>query len=409
MDDVYIARQPVLDLNQAVYGYELLARSGLQHNVYDGTNLSQASASVIVESLLLLGLTNLTSGKKAFINVTRDVLVRDLVWLLPKESTIVEILENVEPDEEVVAACRRLKEAGYLLALDDFVYEERYEPLLDITDIVKVDFLSTPPEQQRALVERLSPRGVRLVAEKVETHEVFMAAAEMGYSLFQGYFFCKPLIVSAKGIPGSKIHRLQLLVELRKPELDFRQLEAIIKRDLSLSYKLLRYLNSAAFSWQRTIGSITQALQLLGDAETKRWASIITLADMGKDSPEELVQQTILRARVLELMASKCGLAHRADDLFLMGMFSLIDAFLGRPLPDVLEEIALPRDVKAALLGEPGALRQLYECALAYERGDWEALSELAAALGVDDKDLAGISASAYLWAHEHVSGLAAD
>ena len=372
--DTFIARQPIFDQQQKVYAYELLFRSNAHNNFCDQTDLNQAAAKVIADSGLLLGTENITGGKKAFINVTRDVLLDESVTLLPKELTVVEILETVEPDAEVIAACRKLKEMGYLLALDDFVYDARYEPLVELADIIKVDCLATSREAQAALARhiRQSLKPTLLLAEKIETREAFQEAVDLGFTYFQGYFFCRPTILSKKDVPGFKLQHLRILQEIHKPDLDFTQIETIIRRDLSLTYKLLRYINSASFGRRSEIESIKQALMLLGEKQLKKWVSLVALTSMGKDKTEELVMQTIFRAKFCESLAPAFGLKSRAEDLFLMGMFSLIDAILDRPLEETIKDLPIADDIKATLAGQESRLSSVYEFALAYERGDWD-------------------------------------
>ncbi|MBI3329617.1 MAG: HDOD domain-containing protein [Nitrospinae bacterium] len=395
--DTFIARQPIFDRQQKVYAYELLFRSSLE-NVFDFSDPDKASSKVISNGLFLFGMESITGGKKAFINVTRDVLMKEYVTLLPKGLTVVEILETVEPESEVIEACKKLKQAGYLIALDDFVYEERFKPLVEMADIIKVDFLATGEAERRNLVQRFGPQGIHFLAEKVETREVFQEALEIGYAYFQGYFFSKPVILSRKDIPGFKFHYLEILREVNRPELDFGQLEDIIKREISLSYKLLRYINSAVFAWASKIDSIKRALVLLGEREVKKWVSLIALVSMGNDKPEELLVQAIIRAKFCESLAPVVALARRAQELFLMGMFSLIDAIVDQPLADLLRGIPLATDVTAALLGEENRLRHIYECAMAYEHGDWEKFSEWAAGLGMDQAGTPRLYLEAVKW-----------
>jgi len=397
----FIARQPIFDQHQKAYAYELLYRSGQQNNFCDHVDLNQASSKVIADCCSLLGTENITSGKKAFINVTRNVLLNEYINLLPKDLTVVELLETIEPEPEVIAACQRLKEAGYLLALDDFVYDDRYQPLVEMADIIKVDFLATGKQEQAALVKKFGHRGIRFLAEKVETREVFQEAVEMGYSYFQGYFFCKPVILSKKDVPGFKLNYLRILQEINRPELDFDEVEEIIKQDMSLYYKFLRYINSAAFGWRREIESIRQALMLMGENQFKKWASLITLASMGQGKPEELVVQAIIRGKFCESLAPSINLSGRAEEFFLMGMLSLIDVIMDRSLAEILREIPIANDVKDALLGKANDLHGIYQYILAYERGEWESLAKQVANLGIDDSDTPQLYLEAVEWVQQ--------
>ena len=378
--DVFVARQPIFDRQQRVFGYELLFRSCLT-NAYDGTEGTQATSQVITTSFFSLDMGKILGGKRAFINFNRDLLVGECVSVLPSEIAVVEVLESVEADEQVMAACKHLKERGYLLALDDFVCEERLAPLAEVADIIKVDFLATPEAERRRLVRRYSGRGIKLLAEKVETPEQFRQAYQMGYSYFQGYFFARPVIISGRDIPAFKLHYLQILKEINLPELDYQRLENMIKQEVSLSYKLLRYINSAAFGWRGPIESIRQALVLLGESESRKFVSLVALPFLAQDKPEELVVTAVIRARFCESIAPRVGLSNRKADLFFLGMFSLLDVIMDRPLEEVLAEVGLAPDVREALLEKScgrnplGWILELVRC---YEAAEWDRLAQAA-------------------------------
>ncbi len=398
--ETFIARQPIFDQEQNVFAYELLFRNSLD-NVFTHLDSDQATSRVIADSFVLQGMEKLTGGKIAFINITQDILIKNYVTLLPKNFIAVEILETVEPDSQAIDACKKLKQSGYLMVLDDFVYDERFKPFVDLADIIKVDFLATDKEERKRLVDEYSPRGIRFLAEKVETQEAFREAMDLGYHYFQGYFFSKPLIVRSRVIPGDKLHHLNLLREIQQPEIDFAKIEEIIKRDISLSYKLLRYINSAFFGLRIKVKSLRHALTLLGKIEIRKWTSLVSLASMGSDKPKELLNQSIVRAKFCESLAFKVGLSRRSDDLFLMGMFSLIDAIVDHPLSELLNNIPIDDDIKAALLGEPNILREVYECVLAYEKGEWEKLSQQATKLGINETEIPNLYQEAVEWGHQ--------
>ncbi|KPK94980.1 MAG: hypothetical protein AMJ94_00605 [Deltaproteobacteria bacterium SM23_61] len=384
----FIARQPIFDARRNVYGYELFFRSGLE-NVFRHSDPDQATSKVMVDSFFLFNLNDLTGGKRAFINVPREILLKEYMFFLPREQVVVELLETVEPDAEVLQACQKLKHAGYLIAMDDFVYEPRYEPLLEFTDFVKVDFLATPEEARKSLLQKISPLRVRLVAEKVETLEMFQHGIESGYSFFQGYFFSKPAILVAKDIPTFKANYFQLLKEIHTVGTDLNKLDEIIRRDVALTYKLLRYINSAFFGLPHKIKSVKQALVLLGEKTIKNWISFVALASMAVDKPEELLVLTIVRARFCEMLAPYFNLADRKDDSFLMGLFSLIDAFLDRPLSQILAEIPIDDPIKLALLGEPSRLGEIYKYTLSYEKAAW---GDLQKPIVTPDEDITPLS-----------------
>lgn len=342
-------------------------------------------------------------NKRAFINATGEVLTKRVIDLLPSKQVVIEVLETVEPEDNVLKACQELKRAGYRLSLDDFVYRKEYEPFIALADFIKVDFLNTSRDEQRWMADRFLPQGISLIAEKVEEHSVFEAALEMGYGLFQGFFFSKPQMLSWKEIPGFKLHYFQLLQELQQPEPCFEQITEIIKRNVALTYKLLRYINTAAFGLRREIISIDHARLLLGEGEMKKWLSLILLVSLAKDKPEILLVQALIRAKFCEMLGNLSGLAHRADDLFMMGMFSLIDAILDRPLDGILKELPINPDIKNVLLnaGDASSLSLIYECALFYERGDWDGLLRHSACLKIAGPMISSVYLQAVQWADD--------
>ena len=401
--ELFIARQPIFTQQQQVYAYELLFRSGTA-NAFPEVDANHASARVMVDSLCTLGLETLTGGKRAFINMTRDLLVGDYATLLPKDAAVIEVLESVAPDEKVVAACQRLKEAGYTIALDDFTEKAAMAPLTALADIIKVDFLTTRPGERRALVRRYGPRGVRLLAEKVETPAAFQEAVTFGYHYFQGYFFAKPAVLQTKAAPEFRLTYLSLLQEVVKRDVDLRKVASIVGRDVTLSYKLLRYINSAYFGLRRTISSIPEALGLLGEKELKRWAGLLSLASLASNKPAELVVEAALRARFCEGLAEDTGLVQNSEELFLLGMFSLLDAILDRPLEALLQELPIPPAVKAALLGGTGPLRDVFDCVLTYVTGDWDNLSARMDKLNLGEEEVPRRYREAVAWAQKVLS-----
>jgi EAL and modified HD-GYP domain-containing signal transduction protein len=396
----FIARQPIFDQQGKVYAYELLFRSGL-HNYFDAADHDQAAASVIANSSLLFGLNEMSGGSKVFINCTRKVLVEDFMTVLPRQQAVVEVLEHVTPDEPVIEACRRLKQQGYILALDDFVYHDNYEPLLELADIIKVDFLESNVEEQARLAKMMIPRGIRMLAEKVETHEVYEEAKKMGYQLFQGYFFSKPVIVSRKDIPTNKIQFMRILKYVHAEDVEFKQLAQTIQSEVSLSYKLLKLINSAAFALRHKVTNVLQALSLLGIREIRSWVSLISVSAMADDKPAELVVSSLVRARFCEHLADPCGFPSRKSDLFLMGLFSLLDVIMSRPIDEILQEITVEEDIQEALTGEPGTMRTILDLIIAIEKGDWELVGNLTEQLKIDDGPLSEAYMDAIKWAHE--------
>ena len=389
---VYVARQPILDRTKNVYAYELLFRSS-ERNAYDPTvGADDSTLAVIANSLLVIGLDELTGHRPAFINFTRNLLIQDVAQHLPPGQVTVEILEDIQADEEVLAACRRLKAAGYILALDDFVLSHLGTPLLDVADIVKVDFLGTTPEQRAAIARDLQRRRIDGLAEKVETVEQFEEGLAAGYAYFQGYFFSKPVIRSGRRIAENQSCLLELLREIHRPELEFDELEAIIKRDVALTYKLLRLVNSVRFAGQRQITSVKQALLMLGSKEIRHWCTLLVLCTIGgKSKPPALISQAMTRARMAEDLASLAGMKQQTSELFLMGIFSVIDALLDVPMEEVLAKLPLDEQVKQALRGEPCRLKVILDLIVAYERGEWSVFSEQAKLLQTPEDGVASV------------------
>ncbi|MGC4087075.1 MAG: HDOD domain-containing protein [Polyangiaceae bacterium] len=301
--ELFIARQPIFDATRDVVGYELLFRNGLG-NYFSAADSSDATRQVLLNTFVLFGLNRLTGGKPAFINFTRDFLFNDLVRLFPPQSIVVEVLEDIEPDADVVAACRSLKAAGYTIALDDVVDLERCGELIELCDIVKADLRATPVERRGDLPRLLRGRPLRLLAEKVETHDEFRSAANDGFALFQGYFFAKPELVQRRDVPGNRMQYLRLMRELCSAPTNMDAVERIIKQDLSLSYRLLKYVNSPLWGLRAEIGSVRHALTILGQRDFRRWATLATLACAAPDKPSELLEIGLTRARFCETLST---------------------------------------------------------------------------------------------------------
>jgi c-di-GMP-related signal transduction protein len=399
--DIFVARQPIFDTRQHVFGYELLYRSG-SGNVYQGTDGNQASLSVIRNTFLMLGSEALTGRKKAFINFTKELLVSGIALSLPHDQTVVEILEDVEPDESTLSACLALKKAGFVIALDDFTLaNDTQDQFLEIADIVKVDFTLTPEADREKVVERFLGQQKKFLAEKVETKEDFDAAVRQGYSFFQGYFFQKPVIVSGKDIPSIKLNYVQVVREVNRRELDFDELERVIKQDTSLCYTLLNYINSAYFGMREHITSIRHALVLLGEREVRKWASLVLFTFIGYDKPTEVIVTSLVRAKLCESLARPAGLPGCESELFLVGMFSMLDVLIGRPLSEVIETMHLSEDVKVALLGKEGKYRDIFELVASYHNGNWEEFSRYAKRLSIDEARMPQLYKDSVDWADQ--------
>jgi EAL and modified HD-GYP domain-containing signal transduction protein len=401
--DVFVARQPIFDRTRQLYAYELLFRSDDIHNEFDGTDSSSATTQVIANSLLTFGLENVACGKRVFLNFDHSLLMGGFHAILPRETTVLEILESVEPNEQLIAACQDLNEQGYTFALDDFVDQPSFEPLTQIAKLIKVDMRTTAKVEQERLLRTYRPRGIAMVAEKVETHEEFEWAKSAGYDYFQGYFFARPAVLRGHQIPAAKVNCLRLLREMQFEDLNFERLHAIISADLSLSYKLLRYVNSALFARQGEIHSINHSLAILGEDAIRHWAALAALPVLAKDKPGELVTHSLVRARFCEKLAQLGNVSEHSRG-FLVGLFSLLDALIDVPLEEALHQAGVGPAISGALLGtegQEGPLRDIYTLVCQYEAGDWKAVTATAAKLAIKPPSIGEAYSESTLWAQQ--------
>jgi EAL and modified HD-GYP domain-containing signal transduction protein len=392
--EFFLARQPIFDRDRHVFGYEMLFRSSLR-NVYDGDDPSRSGSNVILHSFFSsIGVEDVLDHKRAFFNFDRQLLLDQTALLLPTDRVAIEILESVPPDPEVIARCATLKDRGYTLALDDFVDTPRYARLVELADIIKVDVLATPLKEQRRLVDRYARRGITMLAEKIETPEAFAQAQEIGYRYFQGYFFARPAMLQGQEIPGIKINYARLLGELNAPELNLERLEEVLRQDVALSYRLLKYLSSPLFGFRREINSLRQALALIGEANLRKWFTLAVLAGLGDDKPRELVISALLRAFFCESLAIQAGLNGQSGEMFLVGLFSHLDAFLDRPFEEALAQVDIPAAIGDVLTGSSAApknMAAIYEVVCCYEQGNWDTCLLADARLPEGAHDLRGL------------------
>lgn len=396
-EQIHVARQPILDARQQVFGYELLYRATSQDQfaAEDGVN---RSAKVIGDALLGIGFDTLTDGRQAFINLDEGTLLADASGVLDPEQVVLEILESVEVTPEVVAMCHSLHERGYAMALDDFVPGSSSEALVPLARFVKLDVLALDRELLVATTTRLLSAGVTIVAEKVETAEVFELARASGCSLFQGYFFCRPVTFSGKALPANQLAQIQLVAALNQPSVSLATIEDLLKRDASLSYRVLRSVNSAGFGLRREIHSIREALLLMGLNQVRKWSSIWALSGLNR-GPSELVTMTVIRARSCELVGQALKRPDNGAAYFLLGLCSLLDVLLGHPMERVIEDLPLDPEIRAALSGEDNEARRVLNAVVEYEHGRWAEADRGLAAFGLPAETLPQAYADALVWA----------
>ncbi|WMJ77151.1 MULTISPECIES: EAL and HDOD domain-containing protein [unclassified Sedimentibacter] len=394
--DVYVARQPIFDRNMNVFGYELLYRRSM-NNYYEGTDDNQATAELINNAFLTMHFRELTGGTNAFINFSQDMLIKEIPLLLPSDSTVVEVLERVEINEDVIEACKKLKENGYIIALDDFVFSESYLPLLDIAHIVKIEFPAVNLEEQHQLIKKYGNK-IKFLAEKVETREEYQLALKMGYDYFQGYFFSKPVIIKGKEIDSLSINLMKILEEINKPEPEYKKIADIIETDLGLSYKLLKLANSVFFGSRNKILYTRQALVQLGLSEIRKWIYVMVLKDIQHVENKELIKTCFIRAKLMEHLAAETGRADRHFEYFTAGMLSSIDVLLNKDMNEIVEELVLSDDVKDALLGNDNEIKMMMDVVTTHELIEPKVLTVNEEDIGISRERFMSIYLETLMW-----------
>ncbi len=387
VEEIYLGRQPILNKGQETVAYELLYRSS-QENRFIEIDPAKATSSVIYNLFYGMGMDEVIGGKKAFINFSKELLLSDLASNLVPEKVVIEVLETVQVDDEVVNACKLLKKQGFWLALDDFIFQKRIDELLDIADIVKVDWMVTPNDKRKDLTDSLRKWNVKLLAEKVETKADFEEAIELGYELFQGYFFSRPSILQSKDIKPAKWTYLNLIKQMQSPDLEIVQIADTIKKDPAITYKLFKLINSAAFSFTKKISSVEQAIILMGEREIRRWLTLIILADICSGKPEELMVMACTRAMFGENVARKLHRDEDAPKIFLMGMLSLMNSMMDRPLKEIISNIPLDKNISSALMEGKGLFVPFLAMMLAYERANDDVLNKVSRRLNISLEEI---------------------
>ena len=400
--DVFLGRQPILDRDHGIVAYELLFRSADTTSVSVSDDM-QATASVIHHAFSEMGVQTVLGAQLGFINVSADMLLSDLVELLPREQVVLELLETIVVTEAVVERCRALKLQGFALALDDFVYDDTYLPLLALVDIVKVDLLLHTQDELRAAVSQLKQWPVKLLAEKVDSAEQAAYCQALGFDLFQGYYFARPSVLSARRADPAQVALTRLLgLVLRDAET--QQIEQIFKQHPSLTYNLMRLVNSVASGVRHSIASVSQAIMVLGRKQLQRWLQLLLFTlQAGAPYPSPLLLLAATRGRMMELLAGQQRRgADYCDEAFMAGILSLIDVLIDRPLADIVGELGLGERLAAALLrreGEMGALLQLVESVEHHNLS--RTLSLLAQCGGLSLSDLTMAEIEAMCWANQ--------
>lgn len=371
MDNIYIARQPIYDASLNVIAYELLFRSGNSSNeahVIDGDN---ATTSVIVNAITEIGMDQLVGSHRAFINLTHNHILQMAEHPLPelKDRLVLEILEDIEAEDAIVKAVSKLSKEGFTIALDDFIYSDALQPLVELSDIIKIDLMALNTQELDAQVKILSNGKRKLLAEKVETQEEFDHCKKLGFDYYQGYFFCTPQIVKGKSLPANKMAIMKLLAELQDNESSIEKLAQTISQDVTMSVRILRFINSAQFGFAKEVDSIQQAIMMLGRTTIQNLANLVSMSQI-EDKPHELLIISMIRAKMAENMAELVNADKEAS--FTTGLFSIIDTLMNQDMELLIEGLPLIEPIRAALIRHEGSLGEILHCVLSYESGDWK-------------------------------------
>lgn len=379
----YVARQAILDINKELYAYELLFRDG-EENCFPDISPDEATSKIITDSHLDIGLDDLSAGKPVFINFHQNTLLYRFPTSLDPKKVVIEVVETVIPSPDLVQACKTIKDLGYTLALDDHDFDPKWNAFLPYIDIIKVDVVEC--DEQTLIDSMVKYRGskIKFVAEKIETMEEFEKYRDMGFDYFQGYFFARPEIIKQKKLPTSKLPLIELIGSSAATEFDLDKVNTIIERDVSLSYKLLRFINNPLVNKSNEISSLRHALNYMGQVEVKKFIALLALANLGDNKPVELIHLSLVRAKFCDLIGQAKSLSNNPPTGFLVGLFSLLDALLDQPMQGIVEKLPIGENIKAALCGDESELRQFLALIRAFEAGYWNGVASISKQLSLD-------------------------
>jgi EAL and modified HD-GYP domain-containing signal transduction protein len=390
----YMVRQPIMDMHGRVHAYELLFRSGPGGFIHDEDGLA---SRIMLDNTVLFGLEKLAGGLPAFVNCSSEALLEGIVDVLPTSMTVLEILQTVKPTPKLIEACRTLKASGFRIALDDFVWMPEFAPLVDLADYIKVDFIKSDEKARKLLRKQLSGTRAALVAEEVGTREDYKDACDEGFRLFQGYYFCRPVLLKNRKVPSNRLSQIGILELLRGDTLNLHKLSQHVKLDTSLTYRLLRLVNSPLYGVRQEVRSIETALVVVGEDAFRRIAMLAITCELNADQPMEVLRMAFVRGRFCELAARLCSL--NPTEQYLLGMLSLLPVMLHLPMEALVQELPLRDQVREALQGWANTDGILLRWVENHERGAWAACDAEAQAFGLRQVDLAGYYAEAVMWA----------
>lgn len=373
MLDLFVGRQPIFRKDLSLYAYELLFRGHGDSDSADVIDNDAATSQVLYNTFVEIGLNNIIGEHRAFVNLTAGFLMGEYPLPGEKDRLVLEILEHVKVTDALVDAVKDLKKQGYKIALDDFIYRPELKPLIPLANIIKIDLMALSQEQLRRYVTLLRDKtDAKLLAEKVETQQEYELCQELGFEFYQGYYFSKPNIVKDSVIPHNKITVLQLISKIQDPNLDIDSLDRIISMDASLTYKLLKLINSVSFNLSKEVDSIKSALILMGIEQVKNWATMLALSKFS-DKPDELLVMALMRANMSYDLALKLG-ANNPDSYFTTGMLSILDTLLDQSMSVIVEQLPISAEIGDALLTHSGSIGQVVACVIDYEHGEWDTI-----------------------------------
>lgn len=396
---LYIARQPIFNKNLDVYGYELLFRSNSSSTSFGNANYTEATA-IVLGGLFETGIEQIVEGKKAFVNFDYEFILSDTVELINPDTLVIEVLENVRPDSDIIQRLEYLKSKGYKVALDDFINDDETQEIIPCADIIKFDIMATPLDTIVADVETIKKAGKVLLAEKIETEDDFIQAKNLGFTLFQGYFFSKPAIVSkANETKTFKSQYAKIINELNSEEPSYQNIAEVIETDVNLAYRLMKV--ASGRSNEKTVDTIKKALVFMGLKEIERWMNILMLQDLSMHKPKELLRLSIIRSKFAEYIASNSDFKKRKSESFMMGLFSVIDAMLDQSMEEALSEIPLAEEIRTALIKGEGDFKPILDMIISYEQADWYKVSMIAEEIEISEEDLSDGYLDAIKWANQ--------
>jgi c-di-GMP-related signal transduction protein len=397
-----IGRQPILNRDEQICAYELLFRSTDSLNAANVSDASQATASVILNTMAGFGIQQILGKHLGFINLELDILMSDSLELLPKDMVVLELLESLEVTPELIERCRELKEAGFTLALDDHEFSPIYEELYHIVEIVKVDLFVTPIDTLGPAIEQYRPYPFKLLAEKVESKEEFLKCLDMGFDYFQGYYFAKPAVIEKKKIDEGGAALLKLMRQMMD-DAEIEEIEKTFRSSPGLTYKLLLLVNSVSFAGLQKIQTVRHAISMLGRAQIKRWVQLALFATDDSHAMENpLMDMAAVRGGFMEQIAAACprlrGNREAPDQAFMTGILSLLESLYDIPMAQIAEELNLSEEVKQALVSREGVYGDLLALAEALEQVDFVTASELLGSLSIPYNTVMQAQMKAYNW-----------